>query len=300
MAMLRSYRAATSAATPSLTRVRTGGRRKWWRLLALALALALAPHGKAVIVAGAQAIYLQTGANDIGVAPYTTDGDLALDPTILGDDPELEATMRAAGFEILPQPQGQPGIWTVTLDIDGVETIVPVDLIVPDAVAPPGGRRSARIAPHGPQSARKAVGLEAALVDHARMTITSLDPDDARSITVEVAGLAAMLVAKVHKISDRLQQNKTDRLSDKDAADVYRIMQTASLRDLGSTLRHLGDDPVAGAVTANALGLLRDQFGVRNGSAITMAQRSLALAIDPDQITAVSVAFTTALLDAAS
>ena len=34
---------------------------------------ALAPHGKAVIVAGAQAIYLHTGASDIGIAPYTTD-----------------------------------------------------------------------------------------------------------------------------------------------------------------------------------------------------------------------------------
>ena len=104
---------------------------------------ALAPHGKAAIVAGAQAIYLHTGTHDIGIAPYTTDGDLALDPAVLGDTPELEATIRAAGFEILPQPAGQPGIWTVTLDIEGVETIVPVDLIVPDAVAPPGGRRSA-------------------------------------------------------------------------------------------------------------------------------------------------------------
>ena len=261
---------------------------------------ALAPHGKAVIVAGAQAIYLHTGANDIGIAPYTTDGDIALDPIVLGDTPELEATMRAAGFEILPQPAGQPGIWTVTLDIEGVETIVPVDLIVPDAVAPPGGRRSARIAPHGRQSARKAVGLEAAIVDHSPMTIAALDPDDDRSIIVEVAGLAAMLVAKAHKISDRLKANSTDRLSDKDAADVYRIMQTVSTPDLGDTLRRLRGDPIAGAVTTEALDLLREQFGVRNGPAIAMAQRSLALAIDPDQIAAVSVAFTAALLDAAS
>ena len=261
---------------------------------------ALAPHGKAVIVAGAQAIYLHTGANDIGIAPYTTDGDIALDPIVLGDTPELEATMRAAGFEILPQPEGQPGIWTVTLDIEGVKTIVPVDLIVPDAVAPPGGRRSARIAPHGRQSARKAVGLEAAIVDHSPMTIAALDPDDDRSIIVEVAGLAAMLVAKAHKISDRLKANSTDRLSDKDAADVYRIMQTVSTPDLGDTLRRLRGDPIAGAVTTEALDLLREQFGVRNGPAIAMAQRSLALAIDPDEIVAVSVAFIAALLDAAT
>jgi hypothetical protein len=261
---------------------------------------ALAPHGKAIIVAGAQAIYLHTGANDIGIAPYTTDGDLALDPTILGDTPELEATMRAAGFDILPQPAGQPGIWCVTVDIEGVETIVPIDLIVPEAVAPHVGRRSARIAPHGKQSAHKAVGLEAALVDHAPMTIAALDPTDDRTITVEVAGLAAMLVAKAHKISDRLKDNKTDRLSDKDAADVYRVMQTASPRELGDTLRRLRDDPMAGPVTADAMDLLRAQFGVRNGPALAMAQRSLALAIDPDQIAAVSVAFTAAILDAAS
>ena len=49
-----------------------------------------------MIVAGAQAIDLHTGMNDIGIAPYTTDGDIAVGPTILGDEPELEATMRAA------------------------------------------------------------------------------------------------------------------------------------------------------------------------------------------------------------
>lgn len=261
---------------------------------------ALAPHGKAVIVAGAQAIYLRTGANEIGIAPYTTDGDLALDPTILGDTPELEATMRAAGFEILPQPAGQPGIWCMTIDIQGVNTIVPIDLIVPEAVAPHVGRRSARIPPHGKQSARRAVGLEAALVDHAPMTISALDSSDNRSITVEVAGLAAMLVAKAHKIDDRLQANAPNRMSDKDAGDVYRIMQTATPAELGGTLRRLRDDPTAGPVTAVAMDLLRKQFGVRNGPAIAMAQRSLALAIDPDQIAAVAIAFTAAILDAAS
>ena len=77
-------------------------------------------------------------------------------------------------------------------------------------------------------------------------------------------------------------------------------MQTVSTRDLGDTLRRLRGDPIAGAVTSEALDLLREQFGVRNGPAIAMAQRSLALAIDPDQITAVSVAFTAALIVAAT
>jgi hypothetical protein len=59
-------------------------------------------------------------------------------------------------------------------------------------------------------------------------------------------------------------------------------------------------DRIAGAVTATAMTLMADLFGTRGGPAITMAQRALALAIDPDQIGAVCIAFTAALLDAAS
>jgi hypothetical protein len=261
---------------------------------------ALAPHDKAIIVVGAQAIYLHTGANDIGIAPYTTDGDLALDPTLLGDEPELEATMRRAGFDLLPADRRQPGIWVATTQVAGETRVVPVDLIVPEAVATGHGRRSVPIPPHGQMATRWAVGLEAALVDHSTMTITALDLADTRAVTVEVAGLAAMLVAKTHKISDRLADKKPDRLSDKDAADVYRIMQHARPTDLGTTLRELRSHPMAGSVTANALDLMRDLFGTRRGDAIAMAQRSLALAVPEEQIATVSVAFTASLLEAAT
>jgi hypothetical protein len=81
---------------------------------------ALAPHGKAIIIAGAQAVYLRTGLTDIAIAPYTTDGDLALDPTLLGDDPELEASMQQAGLHLLPQGSDstQPGVWIATRDVN--------------------------------------------------------------------------------------------------------------------------------------------------------------------------------------
>lgn len=262
--------------------------------------VALAPHNKAIIVAGAQAIYLHTGANDIGIAPYTTDGDLALDPTLLGDEPELEATMRSAGFDLLDGDRRQPGIWVATIEIDGEPQIVPVDLIVPEAVAPGHGRRSARIRPHADMATRWAIGLEATLVDHSTMTIAALDPTDTRSVSVEVAGMAAMLVAKSHKIRDRLADGKADRLRDKDAADVYRIMQTARPGDLGNTLNDLRTHPIAGPVTTTALDLMRDLFGNRGGEGIRMAQRSLALAIPEAQVSAVCQAFTTALLDSAT
>ncbi len=121
---------------------------------------ALEPHLDAVIVVGAQAIYLRTGDTDMVMAPYTADGDLALEPARVGEEPRLEQIMHNAGFLL---SGGQPGAWTKAVEIDGRRIHIPVDLMVPDALAPEGGRRSARIPPHDKMATRRAVGLEAAV-----------------------------------------------------------------------------------------------------------------------------------------
>jgi len=46
---------------------------------------ALGDQRDALVLVGAQAIYLHTGDGDLAVAPYTTDGDIALDPSELSD-----------------------------------------------------------------------------------------------------------------------------------------------------------------------------------------------------------------------
>ncbi len=51
---------------------------------------ALGPQRKGIILVGAQAIYLHTGEIDLAVAPFTTDGDIALNPSLLQPDPKLE------------------------------------------------------------------------------------------------------------------------------------------------------------------------------------------------------------------
>lgn len=131
---------------------------------------ALAPHGAAVIVAGAQAIYLHTGDAVVAIAPFTTDGDLTLDPDLLGIEPQLEAAMCAAGVELAERGgHVEPGIWVTAREADGAEISVPIDLIVPEGAVPPGGRRGARLGVHGNRAARRAVGLEAALVDHSKV-----------------------------------------------------------------------------------------------------------------------------------
>ncbi|MCA1709138.1 MAG: hypothetical protein LC808_40000, partial [Actinobacteria bacterium] len=57
---------------------------------------ALVIHRDAIIVVGAQAVYMRTGASDIPVAPFTTDGDITLDPSRLGDEPTLGEAMENA------------------------------------------------------------------------------------------------------------------------------------------------------------------------------------------------------------
>jgi hypothetical protein len=73
---------------------------------------ALEDHAHAIIITGAQAVYLRAGATDLAVAPYTTDGDLAVDPRLLGEEPMLEAAMTRAGLSLKERNAGeiQPGL----------------------------------------------------------------------------------------------------------------------------------------------------------------------------------------------
>ena len=263
---------------------------------------ALAPHDTAIVVAGAQAIYLRTGAGDVAVAPYTTDGDLVVDPTSLSAEPEIEAAMMAAGFHLAIAGNGhvEPGIWVAESDIGGDSFLIPVDLIVPEGNAPPGGRRGARLGPHGNKAARRARGLEAALVDKSRMTVSALDPNDRRSVTVDVAGEAALLVSKAHKLHDRVASGKPDRLDDKDAADVVRIMQMTSPTAVGATLKSLLEHPIAGQSTGEALQYLGELFGRRGAPGIQMAARALRVGIPEERVEAICVAYMSALREAVS
>ncbi len=259
---------------------------------------ALVPHHRAVVVVGAQAIYLRTGALDLGIAPYTTDGDLVLDPDLLDGEPELEVVMVEGGFELLePQPdRPEPGIWVTPAVIDGVEVKVPVDLIVPDAAAAGGGRRGARLGVHGRRAARRIVGVEGALVDRSPMTVAGLEPSDGRSFEVEVAGPAALLVAKAHKLSDRLASGRTDRIDDKDAADVVRIVQTTNPAVVAERLALLRADALAGTVTESALRHLDQLVGRRGARGVMMAARALQFAtLTREQIAALCTAYVAAI-----
>ena len=59
---------------------------------------ALAGQRQAIVLVGAQAIYLHTGEADLAVSPFTQDADLALNPATLCSLPVLAEAMQAAGF----------------------------------------------------------------------------------------------------------------------------------------------------------------------------------------------------------
>lgn len=268
------------------------------RVLLDALA-ALSEHTSALTLVGAQAVYLRVGAGDLAVAPYTTDGDLALDPRHLGPEPELEAAMTAAGFH--PRIIGdrrEPGIWVTTVEVNGEQFVVPVDLIVPAGIAPPGGTRGARLGLHGNRAARRADGLEAALIDRSPMTITALDPSDGRTATINVAGVAALLVAKAHKIRDRVASGRPGRVGDKDGADVVRMMQGSSPRRVVSAFRELMADEIAGPASRTALEYLDELFGRAGRPGIQMAARALSIAMNESEVEGLCVAYVRALRDA--
>jgi hypothetical protein len=77
---------------------------------------------------------------------------------------------------------------------------------------------------------------------------------------------------------------RDDRRDDKDAADVFRLMQTTSPADVGSTLARLSNHPVAGPPSINAVAYLVELFGRRGATGIEMAARALQLAVPESRI----------------
>ncbi|OGK79188.1 MAG: hypothetical protein A2X52_00930 [Candidatus Rokubacteria bacterium GWC2_70_16] len=250
---------------------------------------ALGEQRTAVILVGAQAIYLHTGEADLAVAPYTTDADLAFVPPDLLPEPRLHECLEAAGFRRTPDI----GIWEKQVPGDRPVSVA-VDLLVPELLGGPG-RRAARLGPHGDRVARKVRGLEAAVVDRARMAIGSLDREDPRGFDVAVAGPAALLVAKLHKIEDRAN---TERAAAKDALDLLRLLRAVPTARLAARLRVLLRDDGSAEVTREALEYLERQFAGRRRRGALMAAQAAVPLEDPDTIAASCAVLAGDLLEA--
>ena len=170
-----------------------------------------------------------------------------------------------------------------------------LDVMVPDALAGPG-TRGARLGAHGERAARRAKGLEATLVDRERRTIVALDSNDSRTREIWIAGPAALIVAKLHKIGERVEAQ--DRVRDKDALDLYRLFQAVPTDHLADGIRRLRAHPLSTDVTAKALITLRALFTRRDAEGIEMTVRAAGDSANSDVIRASMVALATDLLAA--
>ncbi len=113
-----------------------------------------------------------------------------------------------------------------------------------------------------------------------------------------VAGPAALLVAKAHKITERI--GATDRVSDKDALDVLRLLQATETATLAAALARLAGDELSAAATAEAVSQLAPLFGNPQAPGIRMAAGAARLSADADVVSASFTALVADLLAAIS
>ncbi|WP_410540590.1 hypothetical protein [Streptomyces sp. KL2] len=244
--------------------------------------IALQDHRDALTVVGAQAVYLRTSNATIRSAAYTSDGDISIDPNTLGGQPLLEEAMKSAGFTLRLDKNGKRmvGLWQRRDRIGATEIEAQVDLLVPQALAPGSkSRRRTELPPHDEWAAKKVPGLEAAAVDRSLMTITSLTAGDTRRVDAYVAGPAALLIAKAHKLHERIEEanrGKTERLTAKDAGDVYRIMSTIRPAEVAAAFAILRSDPRVSTIAEHGLELLHTLFGAPATPGTELAVQSLA------------------------
>jgi len=196
---------------------------------------ALADFSDAITVIGAHAVHVWVqdilGPIDMQA---TRDADVAVNPVLVTPDPKLLDIM--GGIGVTPALPDRPGIYGYSGESSlPLAERTTIDLIVPEAYAG-SGRRAARIA--GQQhAAGRAVGLELTVWDRHRRTLTAVD-DPTDMVGAWVAGPAALLVAKAHKVHERLEQMVTrpDRLRPKDSGDVGLLMMASDPEEVATVM----------------------------------------------------------------
>lgn len=189
---------------------------------------ALGVHAEAVTVVGAHAVHVwvQTKWGEAAMES-TRDGDLVIDPVYVAADPKIDAMMLSIGLE--PALKDRPGIYGYLAERDlEFSSRTTIDLLVPEAFAGDAkkGARSARV-PGQDRAFARTRGLELTIYDRTLVTLHTFDePHD--SIEVHVAGQPALLIAKAHKVVERMADfdKRPDRVKAKDSGDVALLMMT--------------------------------------------------------------------------
>lgn len=232
------------------------------RRLLIETVIELEPFRNSLTVIGSHAVYARAeGLFEGYVFESTADADLAVNPELVGADPRIIDLMKEAGLE--QAHPDRPGIYGHTGEGHIPQrTRTTIDLIVPEAFAG-RGRRSASISGQK-NAATRAYGIELALFDRSEMTLRTLPADPhPLQVLVYVAGHAALLTAKAHKLKDRLAdyERRPYRLRPKDSVDVGLLMLSSEPGEVAATLsRARIEHPALNDLIATATTFLVEQF----------------------------------------
>lgn len=213
-----------------------------------------------LVLVGAQAVYLRAPSGRARRITYTTDGDLVLDPDLLAEDPDIGQLLLDAGY----RRGSNPGAF---LAPNGIE----IDLMVPEGMLPASSRRSADLVGQSRFTARRTAGVELALVDSTPMPVAALEDADHRLMNIRVAGPAALTVAKLVKIEERVRGSRRDRIVSKDASDLLRLFRYCGAEAIGLRLGELTANQSAAPVIDRAMAFLRADLSERTSSLVTLA-----------------------------
>lgn len=241
---------------------------------------ALEEFGRSATVVGAHAVHVWVEQAWGPVEMEATrDGDVAINPVLVAESPKLVELMRGIGA--VPAMPDRPGVYGYASESDlPFAERVTVDLIVPEAYAGPG-RRAARI-PGQHHAASRARGLELALWDRHLRALSTVD-DPAASTDAYIAGPAALLIAKAHKVHERALQvhNRPDRLRPKDSGDVALLMMVSSPSDVADTLgKHVQDHPEIRDAVSDGAHYLIELYGPEGSLVRLHAADALAARFD--------------------
>jgi hypothetical protein len=213
----------------------------------------------------------------------TRDADVVLNPVFVTAEPKLLEVM--ASIRMTPALIDRPGIYGYadesTLPLGERST---VDLIVPEAYAG-AGRRAGRIV--GQKNATgRATGLELAIWDRHPQQVTAID-DTSDQVNAWVAGPAALLVAKAHKVHERAAQAATrpHRLRAKDSGDVALLMMVSRPDDVARVMAERSDEhPEIALVVARGAQWLIEMYGDPSSVMRRHAADALAGRFDDEQV----------------
>jgi hypothetical protein len=244
---------------------------------------ALSPFREALVVIGAHAIHVwaQQAWGPIEMEA-TRDADVSINPAFVAENPKIIESLKSIGVEAALKDR--PGIYGLEQEKElPLSARTTFDVLVPERYAGVG-RRAARI--DGQENAAgRATGLELALWDKYLLELDTADAPR-ESVEVFVAGPAALLVAKAHKVHDRLQQFAIhpERLRPKDSGDIALLMMVSDPSEIMQVMRkNIKTHPEIAETVDLASRWLIELYGDASVPSVTRQQAADSLAARFDE-----------------